>query len=486
MHVLVDNKNWPSAELYETDIQAFLNDRIKEGSVEFIDTQEIHEHCYSPLGAFIKKGSQKLRVIHDLSYPPKNSVNDHIDKELFSVKYSSVLDAVNICSSLPEAWLAKTDLKNAYFSCPVSRSERKYLGFRYTNEEGDIQNARWGALPYGLRSAAALFDLTAKGLRTIYVKNGAAPTTLYYLDDILTISSSKKECQESLDIILDTCKKCGFEVQPSKTEGPSQKLTFLGIEIDTITKEIRLPKEKVVEIKNELQEWSQKKVATKREILSLLGKLNFCSQVVKNGAKFTRRLIDCAKKGKTLNSKLHIKVQAKKDIKWWLECMSNYNGSEWFPREINIASAKLTFSDASDIALGGLCDNSWFIIPFTGEYNWLSGKTIQYRELYAAVATLATFSNKLRYKQVVMHCDNEAMQKSIKIGRSKVPELMGLIRALYYYTAIHHIDYTCLHIRSKLNANTDRLSRLRMVEFFYHLPTADKNMSRPARILRDF
>ena len=166
--------------------------------------------------------------------------------------------------------------------------------------------------------------------------------------------------------------------------------------------------------------------------------------------------------------------------------MNDYNGAEWFPREIDVASAILTFSDASDIALGGVCCNSWFIIPFTGEYCWLKQTSIQYRELFAAVSTIATFSNKLQHKQVIMHCDNEAMQKSIQAGKSKIPELMGLIRVLYYYTAIHHIQYSCVHIRSKLNASSDQLSRLKLVEFFYYMPSADRNMSRPARILRDF
>ena len=385
-----------------------------------------------------------------------------------------------------EAWLAKTDLRNAYFSCPVKVEERKYLGFRFEDENGSSLPARWAALPYGLRSAAALFDLTAKGLKEIYLKNGALPTTLYYLDDIVTIASTKEQCQNSLDIILATCRNCGFEVQAKKTEGPSKVITYLGLEIDTVKRQVRIPESKQAEINDELVKWQSKQCATKREILSLLGKLNFCAQVVKNGAKFTRRLIECAKKGKTLNSKLTLNRQTQKDIKWWSRCMAIYNGREWFPREIDIKTAKLTFSDASDIAIGGMYENSWYVIPFVGEYKWLAGKSIQYRELYAVVETIATFASRLRNSQTVIHCDNEAMQLSIVSGKSKVPELMGLIRALYFYTATHHIEYTCLHIRSKINANSDRLSRLRMIEFYYYLPTADKRMTRPARIIRDF
>ena len=483
---LVDNDNWPSAIEHKEGIYEFMLDRIKEGSVEILDDTEMNEHCFSPLGAFMKKGSKKLRVIHDLSYPPEKAINCHIEKERYSVKYSGVLDAVKLCSGMTEAWMAKTDLKNAYFSCPVNESEKRFLGFRFLDNFNSTINARWAALPYGLRSAAALFDLTAEGLKNIYVHNGAAPTSLYYLDDIITICPTKEDCQKSLNIILDTCTKCGFQVQAAKTVGPSQKITYLGIEIDSKTKQIRLPQEKVVEIKGELKEWLNKTIATKREILSLLGKLNFCCQVVRNGNKFTRRLIECSKKGSNLNSRIKLGKQTMRDIRWWLECMTFYNGTEWFPRDIDISTAKLTFSDASDVGLGGLCDTSWFYIPFIGDYKWLQNTSIQYRELFAAVTTIATFSNKLRYKQVIMHCDNESMQHSIESGRSKVPELMGLIRSLFFYTAVHHIDYSCIHIRSKLNAHSDRLSRLMLVEFFYHFSNADKYMSRPARIIKDF
>ena len=365
---MVDNTNWPSIKEHQ---------RIQEGSVELVDEVDVGSHCFSPLGAFLKKNSSKLRVIHDLSYPPTESVNDHIDKDSYSVRYYRVMDAVQICNSMSQAWLAKTDLKNAYFSCPIKFEERKYLGFRFQDDNNSTYNARWAALPYGLRSAAALFDLTAKGLREIYVKNGAVATSLYYLDDIITITDSKEKCQESLNVILETCKMCGFQVQESKTHRPTQCITFLGIEIDAKTKEIRLPKEKVEEISQKVKEWSNKKSATKREILSLLGKLNFCSQVVKNGNKFTRRLIECSKKGKTLNSRLKITTQTMKDIHWWQQCLRHYNGCEWFPRQLNIVTAKLTFSDASYIAIGGLCDNSWFVIPFTNGYKWLASKSMQ-------------------------------------------------------------------------------------------------------------
>ena len=244
--------------------------------------------------------------------------------------------------------------------------------------------------------------------------------------------------------------------------------------------------EKLDEIRSELLEWKGRKYCTKRQLLSLLGKLNFCSQMIRHGRKFMRRLIELSTTGKTINSTIKLTKESRADVQWWLQCMSKYNGIEWFPCEIDVKNAVLTFSDASDIALAGLCENNWTIITFEGEYKWLKDTSIQYRELYAAVLTIATFTHKLRHRQVIMHIDNESMQKSILYGKSKVPELMGLIRALYYYTTIGNIDYTCVHIGTKINYQTDCLSRLRLMEFFLSMPQASKSMSRPARILKDF
>ena len=483
---VIQNQNWPSSKQFSKEISEFLAERLQEGSIERVPKEEVNILSVSPLGAFEKGSEKKLRVIHDLSYPPELSINSYLEKSDYSVKYYTVRDAVAICQNYDTPWMAKTDLKNAYFSCPVAIKDRNMLGFAISNDLGSTDYFRWAALPYGLRPAAYWFDLVAKGLKYMYVKNGAAQSTLYYLDDIITITNSQPSCQSSLNTILDTCSNAGFKISTKKTVGPARVITFLGIQIDTEKKVLSMSQEKLNEIRTELLAWRDKNYCSKRDILSILGKMNFCSQMILNGKKFMRRLIDLSTTGKNLNSKISLTKQAKSDIHWWIECMERYNGVEWFPAEIDMRTAVLSFSDASNIALAGLCDNNWTIVPYVGEYFWLSKKSIQYRELYAAVLTIATFAYKMRNKQVIMHIDNESMQISIAKGTCKVPELMGLIRALYYYTTVNNIDYRCIHIRTHLNAESDSLSRLRLTEFFLLCPNACKRMSRPARIVRDF
>jgi hypothetical protein len=63
----------------------------------------------------------------------------------------------------------------------------------------------------------------------------------HILDDFLIIAQTEQLCKTYLEIFLEICSK----IAPKKTVGPSTLLTFLGIELDTVRQEARLPLEKI-------------------------------------------------------------------------------------------------------------------------------------------------------------------------------------------------------------------------------------------------
>jgi len=87
-------------------------------------------------------------------------------------------------------------------------------------------------------------------------------------------------CQDNLAIMVPTCEELGVPLAMEKLEGPSTAITFLGIEIDTSRMEIRLPKEKLDRIRQDLNYWMGRKKATKRQILSLIGLLQHATKVI--------------------------------------------------------------------------------------------------------------------------------------------------------------------------------------------------------------
>lgn len=482
----VISPNWKSVQTFRPQVLEFINTNLSKARVEGPLEELPPNYRCSPLGAFMKPRSEKVRTIHDLSWPPGDSVNDCIDKDEFSMSYVTVHDALKLVAKYDTPWLAKTDLKSAYLSVAVHPEDRPLLGFSWEDSSGTLLYFQMAALPFGLKSAPKIFNDFATALHHMYIARGASLDSIFYLDDILTICGSKSQCQQSLDIITDTCEKAGFEIQSQKTMGPVRCLEFLGLFIDTILKQLRLSDERLMEIRQELELWRSRTVATKRELLSIIGKLSFCSHVVRDGTKFIRRLIELSKRPRNLYHKVRITPEARADIAWWFHCMSSHNGISFFPKEWDASKAVITLSDASDVALGFVCGSSWSVLQFVGHFQWVASMTIAYRELFAVVICIATFGSRLQGQQVVMFVDNQAICYCLNQGKSRDPKIMSLIRALYYYTTLYHIEYRAVHLSTYDNAIADSLSRLQWERFRSLMPESDFYMTKPVHIMYDF
>ena len=87
----------------------------------------------SPIG-FVPE-SNKWRMICDLSSPSGRSINDGIPRELCSLQYASVDDAISIIQHLGRGTqLAKLDIQDAYCIVPVHPSDCNLLGIHWNGE----------------------------------------------------------------------------------------------------------------------------------------------------------------------------------------------------------------------------------------------------------------------------------------------------------------------------------------------------------------
>ena len=72
----------------------------------------------------------------------------------------------------------------------------------------------------------------------------------------------------------------GVPIAQGKTVGLTQIIEIIGIILDSIKLEARLPQDKVKHIKEAFSEWECKKTCTLKELQSLIGTLNFACKVV--------------------------------------------------------------------------------------------------------------------------------------------------------------------------------------------------------------
>ena len=99
-------------------------------------------------------------------------------------------------------------------------------------------------------------------------------------------------CAAALNKTIKLLRKLGFQINWNKVVDPCTKLTFLGIEIDSVEMCLRLPHDKLVKVREELALFQKRKRASKKQLQSLAGKLNFCASVVYGGRVYSRRIIN--------------------------------------------------------------------------------------------------------------------------------------------------------------------------------------------------
>ena len=178
--------------------------------------------------------------------------------------------------------------------------------------------------PFGLRSAPKIFSALADGLLWILNSKGW-DQSLNYLDDFLLLGPpASPKCAEALHSFLAFCNQLGVPVVKEKTEGPSTSLSFLGIQIDTKSLQLRLPEDKLRNLVTLLGKWMQdsptlspQRSGTKRDLLSLICLLSHAASVVKPDRTFIHSLIDESVSVKALDHHIHLSAKARADIAWW-------------------------------------------------------------------------------------------------------------------------------------------------------------------------
>ena len=135
-------------------------------------------------------------------------------------------------------------------------------------------------LPFGLRSSAKIFNAVADALNW-HLQQAGIPLSYHYLDDFVFIGPPhSSQCADSLTILDRECSTLSIPMAAHKREGPTTCLPVLGIVIDMVAGELRLPANKLVRLQALLQQWGDKSACTRKELESLIGLLNHACKVV--------------------------------------------------------------------------------------------------------------------------------------------------------------------------------------------------------------
>lgn len=122
---------------------------------------------------------------------------------------------------------------------------------------------------------------------------------------------------QTLRNVLNILDYLGVPVSTHKIEGPSTSLTFLGIEIDTMSFELYLPASKVICIKDMVKRWLARRACTCRELKHLLGHLVHAATIIRPGHTFLRTLFALLHRVKLPHHFILLIAAARADLCWW-------------------------------------------------------------------------------------------------------------------------------------------------------------------------
>jgi hypothetical protein len=118
--------------------------------------------------------------------------------------------------------------------------------------------------------------------------------------------------------------------------------------------EARLPQDKLQRICELILAFLDKKTCTKRQLLSLLGHLNFAMRVVHPGRSFISYLISLSTTVQDLNHFVTLNSDCRLDLHMWHKFLSQWNGTSFFLDDaITNAADMHLYTDATDSAFGG-------------------------------------------------------------------------------------------------------------------------------------
>uniref|UniRef100_A0A1X7VNT7 Reverse transcriptase domain-containing protein n=1 Tax=Amphimedon queenslandica TaxID=400682 RepID=A0A1X7VNT7_AMPQE len=148
-------------------------------------------------------------------------------------------------------WLVKIDLKDSYFSVPISKEHRKFLCFEFRDNFYQLN-----CLPFVLASAPWVFTKTFKLIAALGQELGIR--FVVDIDDIL-MAETKEKARDQASGLIYLLQCLGFTVNMEKTVlDPSQCLKFSGFLVDTTKVELSLPAQKIKKIRwNPNSYWRQ-------------------------------------------------------------------------------------------------------------------------------------------------------------------------------------------------------------------------------------
>ncbi|KAJ5778452.1 hypothetical protein N7520_001698 [Penicillium odoratum] len=422
----------------------------------------------SPLG-LVPKHDGGWRRIRDLSWPPGQGLNQGIPDSWSAIEYMTidhiyeqVIQAGRGCT------IIKRDIKDAFRIVPVAEDNQHLLAFQW-NDSTYVECC----LPFGLATAPFLFNLFAEAFHWILQCHLPAFHINHYLDDFIVIarSPSVSEPTGPFDEVYNRVTDYLRIPRNTKKDQQGTCVTVLGIQIDSIAMEARLPPEKLCSATLDAATCLTAVSLSLKQTERLAGLLAFCSRVVRLGRTRLQSLYSFqAAFPHGSSARRRIPYEVRDDLEWWRDSLSLFNGVLL----IDPCRRTIThlYTDASSIGQGLFFFSSkstldcW--LAHCHQLHQSNAATlalaqdahahINTQEVDAILQGFLLFSHHWLHHTLVIHTDSSTAHMGLKKGFLHGPPNAPL-KSLLILAAARDIHIVPHWLPSRENTLADALSR---------------------------
>ena len=364
----------------------------------------------------------------------------------------------------PFCYMSSIDLKDAYYSVPISEDYQKYLKFLWKGKY-----YKFICFPNGLSFCPRKFTKLLKPAHAHLRLLGHVIAG--YIDDNYVQGDTFEDAVKSVLDTVHLLSDLGFVIHPKKSHLiPSQIIEHLGFILNSVQMTITLTENKMSKIIDTAKKVLKNKTLSIRDVASLIGFFVSSFPGVMYGPLHYRQL----EKNKSEALKLHnnnfdasvtLSSESKAEIEWWIHNLhSCFN-------VVTHGSPDIIFSsDASKTGWGGeVCGQ-------TCRGLWTSSESQQHincLELLAALFVLKAFQHFAKGKHVAIKIDNTTAVSVINhMGTSHSVECNKIAHDIWNWCIESNVWLSASFIPGKDNLTADHESRVNVTNHEWMLDPA--------------
>jgi hypothetical protein len=224
--------------------------------------EEERGQCVSPLSIGEREGEK--RAVVDFKKMNEYIVERKFKQETFKEVRKVVREG---------DWMVKIDFKRAFHAIAVKENFRKFLRIQWKGELLEFQS-----MPLGLAVSPAYFHTVMEAMAQHLRRKGV--TLLYSVDDWVIVGRTKGEAEEKAQNAIEEIDRLGLTINRKKSIREAvQKVIYLGIEIDTKRNKVRIPVEKVKNLRKAVRKMMKEEEASARDVKRIIGKMAWAVEV---------------------------------------------------------------------------------------------------------------------------------------------------------------------------------------------------------------